>query len=87
MSFFPNKLNHLIVLVIDSVICYDLQAGLSMKRPFTIGNAVENQEQPSPISVLEPPFSEDDYTHLELSSYIKPGNHGNYTRPTYARIN
>ncbi|XP_022931052.1 uncharacterized protein LOC111437361 isoform X1 [Cucurbita moschata] len=51
------------------------EAGLSMKRPFTIGNAVENQEQPSPISVLEPPFSEDDYTHLELSSYIKPGNH------------
>ncbi|KAA0037896.1 DUF3741 domain-containing protein/DUF4378 domain-containing protein [Cucumis melo var. makuwa] len=50
------------------------EAGLSVKRPFVAGNVGENQEQPSPISVLEPPFSEDDNTHLELSSYLKPRN-------------
>ncbi|XP_022157262.1 uncharacterized protein LOC111024001 isoform X2 [Momordica charantia] len=50
------------------------EAGLSVKRPFMTGNIGENQEQPSPISVLEPPFFEDDYTNLELSSYLKPGN-------------
>lgn len=48
------------------------------------GNIGENQEQPSPISVLEPPFFEDDYTNLELSSYLKPGNQGNVVN-TYAR--
>lgn len=50
------------------------EAGLSVKRPFVSGNVGENQEQPSPISVLEPPFFEDDNTHLEFSSYLKPRN-------------
>ena len=48
-----------------------------MKRPFMTGNVGENQEQPSPISVLETPFFEDDNTHIEFSSYLKPRNQGN----------
>ncbi|XP_023554052.1 uncharacterized protein LOC111811436 isoform X2 [Cucurbita pepo subsp. pepo] len=50
------------------------EEGLSVKRPFMTGNVGENQEQPSPISVLETPFFEDDNTHIEFSSYLKPRN-------------
>lgn len=43
-------------------------------RPLMTANVGDNQEQPSPISVLEPPFFEDDNTHLEFSSYLKQRN-------------
>jgi hypothetical protein len=38
----------------------------------------ENQDQPRPISVLEPPFEKDDNTILEASGSIKPGYRGKY---------
>ena len=42
------------------------------------GNTSENQDQPSPISVLEPPFEEDDITR-ESSGYLKPEPRGNFS--------
>ncbi|XP_048336757.1 uncharacterized protein LOC107426464 isoform X1 [Ziziphus jujuba] len=47
------------------------EAGLSLMKPMIPRNATENQDQPSPISVLEPSFEEDDITR-ESSSYVKP---------------
>ncbi|KAM3731261.1 hypothetical protein ACB098_12G149500 [Castanea mollissima] len=44
------------------------EAGLSVTKP---GNVSENQDQPSPISVLEPPF-EDDNATLESSGRLLP---------------
>ncbi|KAL4596751.1 hypothetical protein ACB092_12G185000 [Castanea dentata] len=44
------------------------EAGLSVIKP---GNVSENQDQPSPISVLEPPF-EDDNATLESSGRLLP---------------
>ncbi|CAO2839832.1 unnamed protein product [Amaranthus hypochondriacus] len=38
----------------------------------------ENQEQPSPISVLEPPFEEDDSALLGCSRSIEPSTHGDH---------
>ncbi|KAK3032178.1 hypothetical protein RJ639_035003 [Escallonia herrerae] len=50
------------------------EAGFSVTRPLAPGIASENQDQPSPISVLEPPF-EDDHTAIQFSS-IKSNQHG-----------
>lgn len=55
----------------------NLQAGLSLAKPVAPGNAGENQDQPSPISVLEPPFVEDDNTIQEFSRFLKPDHLGN----------
>lgn len=44
-------------------------------KPMIPGNASENQDQPSPISVLEPPFEEDDNITRD-SGFLKPDNHG-----------
>lgn len=43
------------------------KAGFSATEPCSFLIPVENQEQPSPISVLEPPFQEDDHGEPELS--------------------
>lgn len=51
-----------------------MQAGLSFTKPMLTGNPSENQDQPSPISVLEPPFEDD---NLSADSFIfKLDNHG-----------
>ncbi|KAG5252275.1 DUF3741 domain-containing protein/DUF4378 domain-containing protein [Salix suchowensis] len=51
--------------------------GLSVAKPVVPGNMNENQDQPSPISVLEPPFEEDDNTIPVVSSLIqRPGYRG-----------
>lgn len=42
-------------------------------------NVSENQDQPSPISVLEPPFEEDDNITHESSGYMKPDVQGNFS--------
>ncbi|XP_061969978.1 uncharacterized protein LOC133692842 isoform X1 [Populus nigra] len=47
------------------------EGGLSVTKPVVPGNMNENQDQPSPISVLEPPFEEDDNTILEASGLIQ----------------
>lgn len=47
-----------------------------MTRPVVPGNVVENPDQPSPISVLEPPFEEDDNIIQESSLYLKPDHLG-----------
>jgi hypothetical protein len=52
-----------------------LQAGLSVTKPVMPGDMSENQDQPSPISVLEPPF-EDDNRSLEASGYMRPDHQG-----------
>ncbi|CBI37234.3 unnamed protein product, partial [Vitis vinifera] len=52
------------------------EAGLSVAKPVTPGNPSESQGQPSPISVLEPPFEEDDNTNLEFAGNIKTDQQG-----------
>lgn len=52
------------------------EAGLSVAKPVTPGNSSESQDQPSPISVLEPPFEEDDNTNLEFAGNIKTDQQG-----------
>ncbi|KAK1353005.1 DUF3741 domain-containing protein/DUF4378 domain-containing protein [Heracleum sosnowskyi] len=42
------------------------QNGFSATKPCPFIIPIENQEQPSPISVLEPPFQEDDHGEPEL---------------------
>lgn len=51
------------------------EAGLSVAKPIMPGNVSENQDQPSPISVLEPPF-EDDNATLDSTGNIKPEHQG-----------
>ncbi|XP_039003859.1 uncharacterized protein LOC120130770 isoform X2 [Hibiscus syriacus] len=44
----------------------------SVEKPLLPSHISENKEQPSPISVLEPPFDEDENTISESSGGIKP---------------
>lgn len=53
-----------------------LQAELSVSEPIVSGNLNENQDQPSPISVLDPPFEECDHTWKVFPHYGKPDQHG-----------
>lgn len=52
-----------------------MQSGFSVTNPIMPGNLNENQDQPSPISVLELPF-EDDNTSLESSGAVKLEHQG-----------
>ncbi|KAG8640290.1 uncharacterized protein LOC110629793 isoform X2 [Manihot esculenta] len=52
------------------------EASLSVANPAVPGNTSDNQDQPSPISVLEPSFEEDDKTVLEPSGIIRPNHKG-----------
>ncbi|KAH6771290.1 hypothetical protein C2S52_016093 [Perilla frutescens var. hirtella] len=52
------------------------EARLSMSEPITSGNPSENQDQPSPISVLDPPFEECDHTTKVFPHYGKLDQHG-----------
>ncbi|KAL5859952.1 hypothetical protein ACOSQ4_001248 [Xanthoceras sorbifolium] len=52
------------------------EAGLSVAKPLIPVHVSGNQDQPSPISVLEPPFEEDDHTFLDSSGNIKPEHRG-----------
>ncbi|XP_022758581.1 uncharacterized protein LOC111305370 isoform X2 [Durio zibethinus] len=49
-----------------------VEGGLSVAKPSMPVRISENQDQPSPISVLEPPFEEDENTIPESSGSIKP---------------
>ncbi|XVF32277.1 hypothetical protein REPUB_Repub17cG0067900 [Reevesia pubescens] len=49
---------------------------LSVAKPSMPVHLSENQDQPSPISVLEPPFEEDENTIPESSCSIKPVHQG-----------
>lgn len=49
---------------------------LSVAKPGLAGNMNENQDQPSPISVLEPPFEEDDNIVPEPSGLIRLNRQG-----------
>lgn len=51
-------------------------AGLSVERPAAPGNLSENQDQPSPISVLDPYFEEEEHTTPDSTGHIKPDQHG-----------
>ncbi|XP_038682809.1 uncharacterized protein LOC119983177 isoform X2 [Tripterygium wilfordii] len=53
-----------------------LEEGLSVAKPVMHGCVSENQDQPSPISVLEPPFEEDNPTNLESSRNMKADQRG-----------
>ncbi|KAI3449851.1 hypothetical protein Pfo_006516 [Paulownia fortunei] len=52
------------------------ETGLAMAKPIASGNPGENQDQPSPISVLNPPFEEDEHTAKVFPHYVKPDQHG-----------
>ncbi|XP_050364673.1 uncharacterized protein LOC126783276 [Argentina anserina] len=52
------------------------EVGLSLAKPVAPGSVVENQDQPSPISVLEPPFVEDENIIQEFSRFLKPDHLG-----------
>ncbi|XP_024018418.1 uncharacterized protein LOC21399001 isoform X2 [Morus notabilis] len=56
------------------------EAGLSLTKPAMPGSVSENQDQPSPISVLEPSFEEDDTTTRESSGYLKRDLQGGLLR-------
>ena len=56
-----------------------MQAGLFVTKPALHGNPCENQDQPSPISVLEPPFEEEDSATSE-SCDMKPDDHGKFSQ-------
>ncbi|KAE8686066.1 hypothetical protein F3Y22_tig00111086pilonHSYRG00013 [Hibiscus syriacus] len=53
-----------------------VEGGLSVAKPSMSTHITENQEQPSPISVLEPPFEEDENTISESSGGLKPVHRG-----------
>lgn len=53
------------------------EAMLTVAQPFLSGNPSENQDQPSPISVLETPFEEDESMATESSGNNKP-RHGEF---------
>ncbi|KAE8685330.1 hypothetical protein F3Y22_tig00111099pilonHSYRG00209 [Hibiscus syriacus] len=53
-----------------------VEVGLSVAKPSMPAQITENQEQPSPISVLEPLFEEDKNTISESSGGLKPVHRG-----------
>ncbi|GMH02534.1 hypothetical protein Nepgr_004373 [Nepenthes gracilis] len=53
------------------------QAGLSVSKSATHGIPAENQDQPSPISVLDSPFEEDEKLKLGPSGNHSLNQHGN----------
>ncbi|XVF21459.1 hypothetical protein REPUB_Repub12eG0092000 [Reevesia pubescens] len=53
-----------------------VEGGLSVAKPSMPVHISENQDQPSPISVLEPPFEEDENTIPESSGNIKSVHRG-----------
>ncbi|XWS31334.1 hypothetical protein CRYUN_Cryun23aG0067900 [Craigia yunnanensis] len=53
-----------------------VEGGLSVAKPSMPVQISESQDQPSPISVLEPPFEEDENTIPESSGSIKPVHRG-----------
>ncbi|XP_057807753.1 uncharacterized protein LOC131022323 [Salvia miltiorrhiza] len=59
------------------------EAEFSVSEPNVSGNLTENQDQPSPISVLDPPFEECDRTMKVFPHYGKPDQHG-YEMPLNA---
>lgn len=55
-----------------------MQAGFSVSKHLISGNRSENQDQPSPVSVLETQFEEDEHTATESSGNSKPEEHGTF---------
>ncbi|TYH07331.1 hypothetical protein ES288_A08G225400v1 [Gossypium darwinii] len=53
-----------------------VEGGLAVAKPSMLVHISENQDQPSPISVLEPPFYEDENTNPESSGSSKPVHRG-----------
>ncbi|KAK6143979.1 hypothetical protein DH2020_020799 [Rehmannia glutinosa] len=47
---------------------------LSMSKSIAPGNPGENQDQPSPISVLDPPFESNEHTSKVFPHYVEPGH-------------
>ncbi|KAL6978761.1 hypothetical protein U1Q18_020427 [Sarracenia purpurea var. burkii] len=62
------------------------EAGLSVIKPVESGNSNENQDQPSPISVLEPLFEEDDNVK-DVSCNINVEEHGPKPPADYIKPN
>lgn len=57
-----------------------------MAKPAAPGNPSESQDQPSPISVLEPPFEEDDNTNLDFSANIKTEQQGMFSSHLHYKV-
>ncbi|KAL1559621.1 hypothetical protein AAHA92_09944 [Salvia divinorum] len=52
------------------------ESELSVSEPIVYANFTENQDQPSPVSVLDPPFADYDNTKKVFSHNGKPDQHG-----------
>ncbi|KZV21516.1 hypothetical protein F511_08281 [Dorcoceras hygrometricum] len=52
------------------------ETGFFMEKPVASGNSGENLDQPSPISVLDTPFEEDEHVALVFPRYVRPNRHG-----------
>lgn len=61
---------------LTGIVCI-MQAGFSVPKSLKNESFSENQEQPSPISVLEPLFDEDDHSIPEFYNNLKPAENGN----------
>ncbi|KAG8389126.1 hypothetical protein BUALT_Bualt02G0196800 [Buddleja alternifolia] len=52
------------------------ETGLTEAKPIASGNSGEAQDQQSPISVLDPPFEEEEHTAKEFPHHMNPNLHG-----------
>ncbi|EYU46370.1 hypothetical protein ABFS82_04G048400 [Erythranthe guttata] len=62
------------------------ETGFAAAKPIASGNPGENQEQPSPISVLDSPFGEDEHTEKLFRHCIKPVQHVSGVDPPHNSI-
>ncbi|KAK1397928.1 putative Methyl-coenzyme M reductase II subunit gamma [Heracleum sosnowskyi] len=63
------------------------KAGFSVSKSFKNESCSENQEQPSPISVLEPLFDEDDHSIPEFYNNLKPDENGTELSSHITKLN
>ncbi|XP_073050663.1 uncharacterized protein [Primulina eburnea] len=63
------------------------ETGFSMEKPVASGNSGEYLDQPSPISVLDTPFEEDEHVASVFPHYVKPDRHGDGLPANPVRLN
>ncbi|XP_075492131.1 uncharacterized protein LOC142530214 [Primulina tabacum] len=68
VAYFSNQVGKLGTLLPET--------GLSTRNPTTFGKPSENLDQPSPISVLDRPFEDDQHSATTFPHYVKPDQQG-----------
>ncbi|XP_073022040.1 uncharacterized protein [Primulina eburnea] len=63
------------------------ESGFSMEKPMTSGNSGENLDQPSPISVLDTPFEEDEHVASVFPHYVNTDRHGDGLPANTVKLN